>query len=234
MTQYVHPEFGVLCPTPRLRRWLQVLFAGVAVGAIGLGFWATGHSPNPDSALAVAVVDDGSSGMSAGPIGDIAAWSGPARGVQTTNAQIAGPQAAADKPSCPGDTWAYVDGKCVPGKPRKPRMVRVPTNRPAIAAIAIGRSPAPIAVINDPDPATTRASRQSDAPQSTLTATADATAAAPAEPTPRAAPSRNKKKTAHNRRRDPYDGWRVADWYGRGYAPRDYYRGGYGGSRNFW
>ena len=233
MTQYVHPEFGVLCPTPRLRRWLQVLFAGVAVGAIGVGFWATGHSPNPDSALAVAVVDDGSSGgMSPGPVGDIATWS--ARGAQTTNAQIAGPQAAADKPACTGDTWAYVDGKCVPGKPRKPRMVRVPTNRPAIAAIAIGRSPAPIAVINDTDPATTRASRQSDPPQATPTATADATAAALAEPTPRAAPSRNKKKTAHNRRRDPYDGWRVADWYGRGYAPRDYYRGGYGGSRNFW
>src|SRR5262249_23496926 len=40
-------------------------------------------------------------------------------------------------------TWAYLDGKCVAGKARKPRTVRVETDRPAIAAIAIGRVAAP-------------------------------------------------------------------------------------------
>src|SRR5262249_60218169 len=40
-------------------------------------------------------------------------------------------------------TWVYLDGKCVAGKARKPRTVRVETDRPAIAAIAIGRVAAP-------------------------------------------------------------------------------------------
>ena len=33
--QYVHPEFGFFCPTPRLRRELRIAFVSVLFGAFG-------------------------------------------------------------------------------------------------------------------------------------------------------------------------------------------------------
>src|SRR5207244_8560955 len=54
---------------------------------------------------------------------------------------VAGAQTTADKPSCVGDT--RTEGNCLSVKLRKPRMVWVANHRPAIAAVAIGRSAAP-------------------------------------------------------------------------------------------
>src|SRR5438876_4855710 len=54
---------------------------------------------------------------------------------------VAGAQATADKLSCVGDT--RIKGNCVSVKLRKPRMVWVANDRPAIAAVALGRSAAP-------------------------------------------------------------------------------------------
>jgi len=54
---------------------------------------------------------------------------------------VAGAQTTADKPSCVGDT--RTEGNCVSVKLRKPRMVWVANDRPAIAAVALGRSVAP-------------------------------------------------------------------------------------------
>jgi hypothetical protein len=53
--QYVHPEFGFFCPTPRLRRELRIAFVCIIFGAIGgaLGVVAlsaayrNGDSPTP-------------------------------------------------------------------------------------------------------------------------------------------------------------------------------------------
>src|SRR5205807_8363439 len=54
---------------------------------------------------------------------------------------VADAQTTADKPSCVGDT--RTEGNCVSVKLRKPRMVWVANHRPAIAAVALGRSAAP-------------------------------------------------------------------------------------------
>src|SRR5438067_10773077 len=54
---------------------------------------------------------------------------------------VAGAQTTAGKSSCVGDT--RTEGNCVSVKLRKPRMVWVANNRPAIAAVALGRSAAP-------------------------------------------------------------------------------------------
>src|SRR5437016_9453834 len=54
---------------------------------------------------------------------------------------VADAQTTADKPSCVGDS--RTEGNCVSVKLRKPRMVWVANNRPAIAAVALGRSAAP-------------------------------------------------------------------------------------------
>ena len=244
MSQYVHPEFGVLCPTPRLRRRLRVLFACAAVAAIGLAVMATADSHDPDSALAVVAVDE----HAGAEAGSTARFAPVVIGTPRRTAENA--LTAADKPSCVGDTSVHVDGKCVVSKPRKPRMVRVPTYRPTIASIPLGRTSTPLAGATETKAAAIGApgSRQGDASKSTLAAPSDTAVAASTEPAQQPAATR-KKKTAHshNRRRDPYgygygyDRWRevrVDDWSARAYAPRqrDYPRGGYGqGSyRSFW
>ena len=239
--QYVHPEFGVFCPTPRFRRWVRVALVGMVAGVIGLAVLGVGRSPDPDSVLAAARLDGGlTDGAQVAPA--------PAAAIDPrTNfagaAKITADKITAEKPACPGETWSYVDGKCVASSPRKPRMVRVPTYRPAIAAVPLGRSASSAGNSGDSAPTSAPNSRQSE-PSKTAQAAApaasvDAAAATGStEPTQRAAAA-PKKKVAHSqRRRDPYGAWRevrVDDWYARSYAPRDYSRGGYGqGYRSFW
>jgi len=149
---------------------------------------------------------------------------------------VAGAQATADKPSCVGDI--RTEGNCVSVKLRKPRMVWVANNRPAIAAVALGRSAAPTtgSIAAHPgsqgDPA-----RAGEA----------AVVAATTQPQNAVATPKNKKaqKSARgqNHRRDQYQygtpSWRevrIDDWATRGYA-RDYQRGAYGRggfTPNFW
>jgi hypothetical protein len=237
--QYVHPEFGVFCPTPRFRRWVRVALAGIAVGVVGLAALGVGRSPDTDSALAVARFDSGSGAETGAQAG-----SAPAASIDP-RANFAASRITAEKtekPACPGQTWAYVDGKCVASSPRKPRMVRVPTYRPAIAAVPLGRSASSVGNSGNSASTATPNSRQSE-PSKTAQAAApaasvDAAATGSTEPTQRAATA-PKKKVAHSqRRRDPYGAWRevrVDDWYARSYAPRDYSRGGYGqGYRSYW
>jgi hypothetical protein len=234
MSQYVHPEFGFFCPSPRLRRWLRLTLAAVAVGGIGLGVMATGHDTDADSAAAVAAADARAAAETSLPVSFT-----PVAAVAPRSSAAAGAQIAADKPSCLGDS-ASVDGKCAVEKPRKPRMVRVPGNRPVIASIPLGRTAAPHLGANEiSTPAAGAASgRQADTSKTAQATTADAATAGSTEQAQK--PAATKKKTAHNRRRDQYgyggwrevrvdDGWSRGYGYGYGYG---YSRGGYG--RSFW
>src|SRR3954447_15751168 len=49
-SQYAHPEFGLLCPTPRFRRRLHLALAGLVVGALGVGVMAARDGAKPDKA----------------------------------------------------------------------------------------------------------------------------------------------------------------------------------------
>src|SRR4029077_18593230 len=49
-SQYAHPEFGLLCPTPRFRRRLHLALAGLVVGALGVGVMAARDGTKPDTA----------------------------------------------------------------------------------------------------------------------------------------------------------------------------------------
>jgi hypothetical protein len=222
--RYVHPEFGFFCPTPRFRRVLRVALVGVVFTAIGIAVWGATH--DSDSALGVARVDAGASpaiGQEATVVPVVAAEAKPSR----TQA----PATEAAKASCAQD--ASADGKCTMGK-RKMRMVRVATERPAIANLAIGRSSAPLASA-EPAPGVGVPNSQGDLSPS-RSAQADASAAA--EPQRPAATPKKSKKTAQSRRRDQSDGrWRevqMGDWGARGYgyayggSERGYSRGGYG------
>jgi hypothetical protein len=137
---------------------------------------------------------------------------------------IEGAQAAADKPACVGDIQS--DANCFSVKPRKPRMVRVATDRPAIAAVAIGRSSSTVMI----DTALPNAVRPGDMAKASDAEVAAASAVGPEKP---AATPKKAKKTAKRQyqRRDPY-------WYGApSWREVEYQRGGYGRggfSPNFW
>jgi hypothetical protein len=228
-SQYVHPEFGFLCPTPRFRRRLRLALACLAVAGIGAGVLAAPGGPKLDAALTP--VDQASIGDSI-PAPSLTPFVG------TQRAVVQGAPAAADKPSCVGDTRSERD--CGLVKPRKPRMVRVPTDRPAIAAVPLGRiAPPPASIIDETVPAAS-AGQLGDSAKSGEAVVA----AASSEPHKATATPKKAQKSAHRQtqRRDPYwygaPSWRevrVDDWAARGYAPRerDYRRGGYG-SPSFW
>jgi hypothetical protein len=207
--RYVHPEFGYFCPTPRLRRRVRVVLACMVFGAIGVAMLRAGHdpddskSPNSSSALMMTRVDGGSgaeAGSQAGP-----APAAGALGLRPALSQ--GPKTA-----CEQDTWAYLDGKCTAGKARKARVVRVPTNRPAIATIPIGRSPAPVAGAAEPAPSIAAGpdnrkgdlspSKPAQSAPAESAVVAAAAATEPAQP-PVAAPKKPQKTANHqNRRRE--------------------------------
>ena len=201
----VHPEFGFLCPTPRFHRWVRLVLAGVVVAGLGAGVLAATDREE----MATNRVD-------APPV----AVTMPAM----TLASPQGTQAPASKPGCVGD--AQSDANCFSVKPRKPRMVRVATDRPALAGVALGRT-APTQVLVDTAPPPARADALAKASD------AEAATASTIVPEKHVATPKKAKKTASRRapRRDPY-------WYGApSWREVEYQRGGYGRggfTPNFW
>jgi hypothetical protein len=225
-SHYIHPEFGFFCPTPRFRRRLRVALACLVVAGVGAAMMATADGPK---LAAVVTRADEASIADTTPATSLA----PFAAVVPRLPIGAGAQTAADKPSCVGDT--QTEGNCVSVKLRKPRMVWVANDRPAIAAVALGRT-APTTGSIDPALLAARASSQGDPARP-----GEATVARSTEPQNAVATPKNKKaqKSARgqNHRRDQYRygalSWRegrVDDWAARGYVPRerDYQRGAYG------
>ena len=247
---YVHPEFGLLCPTPRLRRKLRLGLACLIFALIGGAvFRASNIPPNTNSSSANSSSANSPSANSSSAItaahrDEGAATSAdagrlPAATLATRPSLPAIAETGPVKNDCAHDsalhrTWAHLDGKCAGSIARKPRTVRVETDRPPIAAIAICRIAAPERVAEP-------ASSAPSAPTGPLANPPKSAAAAPAamaastEPSPRPAASKKPQKTArsHQRRREPTGTdtvwWREvrAEDAARGYGERDYGRGGY-------
>ena len=204
----VHPEFGFLCPTPRFHRWVRLVLAGLIVAGLGAGVLAATDSFRQEMTT---------NRVDASPV----AVTMPAM----TLASPQGAQASTTKPACVSDTQS--DANCFSVKPRKPRMVRVATDRPALAGVALGRT-APTQVLIDTAPPPARAgialAKASDAEVATASTTV---------PEKHVATPKKAKKTASRRapRRDPY-------WYGApSWREVEYQRGGYGRggfTPNFW
>src|SRR5262249_42026063 len=141
---FVHPEFGLLCPTPRLRRRLRIVFACMILAWIGGAVLRAVNAPptaNPSSAITAADRDE-SAGKSPDAGRRRAAGLATGPGLPAV-AETGAVENACEQGSSLHRTWAYLEGKCVAGKARKPRAIRVETDRPPIAAIAIGRIAAP-------------------------------------------------------------------------------------------
>jgi hypothetical protein len=236
-SDYIHPEFGFFCPTPRLRRRLRVALACLVVAGVGAAVMATADGPK--SAAVVTRADEASIAETT-PATGLAPFAAVVRRLLI----VAGAQTTADKPSCVGDT--RTEGNCVSVKLRKPRMVWVANNRPAIAAVALGRSAAPTTGSIDAALLAPRTGSQGDDPAKP--GEAAVAAASSTKPQSDVATPKNKvtQKSARgqNHRRDPYrygaPSWRevrVDDWAARGYAlrERDYQRGANGRfTPNFW
>jgi hypothetical protein len=120
-----HPEFGYLCPSPRLRRKLWMTLAASAVGVLAGAIMLSGAGEPRDDTASLGLPADTASSPPA-----------PALGAEPTTAASSPPPASA-KTACEGQTWTYVDGKCAAGR-QKPRIAAI--DAPAIAAIPLGRT----------------------------------------------------------------------------------------------
>ena len=132
-----HPEFEYFRPL-----WTFLRKAGIAVAltsftVIGgaLVLWA-GHDSTADSTLMAARVNDMPSSAPTAPVAD--------RATPATAAESP-PLPEASAAACEQDTWAYLDGKCIPAKARKLRSPRAATDgvlgRSALPAPAASRLP---------------------------------------------------------------------------------------------
>jgi hypothetical protein len=238
-SDYIHPEFGFFCTTPRLRRRLRVALACLVVAGVGAAVMATADGPKLPAAVPRA---DEASIAETTPATGLAPFAAVIRRLLI----IAGAQTTADKPSCVGDN--RTEGNCVSVKLRKPRMVWVANHRPAIAAVALGRNAAPTTGSIDAALLAARTGSQGDDPArpgEAAVAAASSTKAQNAVATPKNKETQRSAR-GQNPRRDLYrygaPSWRevrVDDWAARGYAPRerDYQRGAYdrgGFTPNFW
>jgi len=206
---YVHPEFGLLCPTPRLRRKLRLGLACLIFALIGGAVLRASNLPpntnssSANSSSANSPSANSSSAITAAHRDEGAATSAdagrlPAATLATRPSLPAIAETGPVKNDCAHDsalhrTWAYLDGKCAGSIARKPRTVRVETDRPPIAAIAIGR-------IAAPDRVAEPASSAPSVPTGPLANPPKSAAAAPAaiaastEPSPRPAASKKPQK----------------------------------------
>lgn len=216
----VHPEFGFLCPTPRFRRRLRLVLAGLVVAGLGAGVMAaTGRSKPETAAKRVDAASFAGTAPAASTPPSFAT-------VGSRTAVVEGAPTTADKSACVGDTRSA--GNCLAVKLRKPRMVRVATDRPAIAAVAIGRS-------TDPATGMIDVALSGTGPSSAMAKASEAEVAAASatgsEKSVITAKKPKKSASRQNRRRDPYwygaPSWREVEYQRGGYG-----RGGYGS--NFW
>ena len=172
----VHPEFGLLCPTPRLRRKLRVALAGLVCAMLGLvAIWAA-HRGESSAVTALRLDASGGAGASTGAV---------AAGTPRSTAAVATP---AENGACGQDIWTYLDATCVLGELRKPRSVRAANDRPRIAASPLGRSAAMAAGALEPALPTARVADGAAgdrSPSRSEPAPADAAAAAVPQPRPR-------------------------------------------------
>jgi hypothetical protein len=214
----VHPEFGYLCPSSRLRRGMRV-----ALILLVLGLIAGATSVMPTS---------GSSNADAGAISS-------ARHTDEVSALAPIRATAAIKPLCEESTRAALDDKCMSSKAPKIRVVHAATNAPAIARVPLGRTTSPQASVVAPEPVVTSAlDRQPTSTPSSESAQAApvaATAAAATEPSRQSTkPQRRARSEGRQRDQDWRESgsWREARserWSGHDHEyAGDYWRGRYG------
>src|SRR5215475_3122315 len=124
-----HPEFGYFCPSRGFRRKLLAALAMIAVGALASVVVVGGSRESRDDASPPPAPVNAASSSAATP-----------STVDQATAAAARPGSAeSPKPVCEGETWTYLDGKCIAGKTQKPRVAAI--DSPPIAALSLGPTP---------------------------------------------------------------------------------------------
>ena len=125
----LHPEFEYFCPSRSFRRKAGIALAFIAFGVIGGALvLRAGYDPMADMTLMIARVN--------GTPFSAQTTSVAGKATATTTAERSRPPEGS-KAACEEDTWAYLDGKCIPGRARKARSLRSATDG------ALGRSALP-------------------------------------------------------------------------------------------
>jgi hypothetical protein len=254
--RYVHPEFGYLCPTPRLRRELRVavicMLLGTVIGA-SIVTLKSGRDHNTDITYAMTHLGTSAVEATSAPAANVMPVGAESGTIKTdvtavdadkTDGKRTDPRkndaskndasksdaakADANKAACEDSTWTYLDGSCIPGKPRRVK-VRAATDRPAIAAAPLGRTAAAPLEVVAPPPAAATAPEGAPLQVSVASPAAASSAPPPAATSPPAAVAPKKpQRTARSHRRNDGDGPARDDVRSRGYVVYDYGRGGYG------
>jgi hypothetical protein len=188
-----HPEFGYFCPSPGLRRKLRIALAciviGVVAGASGAIMLRAAHDPDPGRGLMVVRTDEIAASADTTPAAGEAMVTPsvvmPAPERERPRPPEGNGQVACEQDAPASQTWAYLDGKCVAGRPRKARAARPPASGSAATAAATNTGPAAAAAAGTPD----------RRPQGSPPASPVAAVAATTQPTeqPAAAPKKVQK-----------------------------------------
>jgi hypothetical protein len=175
LSAHLHPEFGLFCPSPGLRRgiWVALAFTvfGLIVGANGVATLMADHDPDIDHVL-MAARPEGSEAASQAVQAPVVKAEARSTATAEPDAAKAEPVKAepvkidagrwvaakidaikvdavktdaaksdATKTSCEENTWAYLDGTCVVGKPRKVRIVRTAPAKVAAPTVPVANTP---------------------------------------------------------------------------------------------
>jgi hypothetical protein len=163
-----HPEFGYFCPSRGFRRKLFAALAVIALGVLASALVVGGSRGSRDDASPPPAPVNAASAS--------AATASPVDQATATAARPGSPERP--KPVCEGETWTYLDGKCIAGKAPKPRNAAI--DSPPIAAIPLGRTAPPPAAAAPPAPKPERVAEADAAPPSKSQRATDAAATAPA------------------------------------------------------
>src|SRR5260370_11513808 len=128
----VRPEFEYVGSAPRK---FALVLAFVVAGASGIAVFITDSGPDPDpmTAMALAPVEALSSATNVIPSGTAKMQAAEAAVVQKP------PKAGESKSPCQKNATEKLGSDCTPGKAYTPRSVQAVNERPAIAAVPIGR-----------------------------------------------------------------------------------------------
>jgi hypothetical protein len=196
----LHPEFGYVGSAPKLFRKLGLVSAfvafGLMAGASGIAVFMAGPEPDPMHAMALAPSEAllSTPPASAPPAKDVAAEE-----QKTLNAGVT-------PPPCRDYVSERLGDDCSPVKMHRSRPVPTMNERPAIAAVAIGRRDEPAAL--PPQPAVAVAAipqtppDESAVPADSSEVPAPAAAPATAPVASVAKPSRSRSR--HVARREGY------------------------------
>ncbi|HEY7006817.1 MAG TPA: hypothetical protein VH392_10110 [Sphingomicrobium sp.] len=167
-----HPEFGYFCLSRGFRRKLLAALAVIGLGALASAVVVGGSRESRDDASPPAAEINAASSSASTPS---------AADQATVTAAKPGPTES-HRPVCEGETWTYIDGKCIAGKAQKPRIAAI--DSPPIAAIPLGRTAPPPAA--QPPAKSERASEATATPPASKSERVAETAAAPPSKSQRA------------------------------------------------